>query len=64
MLNAQELNPEKIQFHGRDMSVLEQKLGLTIGEIKVQTILSKSGISGVDYCINPYVGCANGCRYC
>ena len=64
MLNAQELNPEKIQFHGRDMSVLEQKLGLTIGEIKVQTILSKSGISGVDYCINPYVGCSNGCRYC
>jgi DNA repair photolyase len=31
---------------------------------KARSILSKSGISGIDYCINPYVGCAHGCRYC
>lgn len=35
-----------------------------IQEIRVKSILSKSGISGVDYCVNPYVGCSNGCRYC
>jgi len=35
-----------------------------IREIGVKSILSKSGISGVDYCINPYVGCSHGCRYC
>ena len=42
----------------------EQKSPLAIREIDVRTILSKSGIPGVDYCINPYVGCFNGCRYC
>lgn len=39
-------------------------MDVMIQEIKVKSILSKSGISGVDYCINPYVGCSNGCRYC
>ncbi len=33
-------------------------------EKRVKSILSKSGIPGVDYCINPYVGCGHGCRYC
>jgi len=44
--------------------VPEQKSPLTIREIDVRSILSKSGIPGVDYCVNPYVGCFNGCRYC
>jgi DNA repair photolyase len=44
--------------------VPEKNVPLTIREIDVQTVLSKSGIPGVDYCINPYVGCFNGCRYC
>ncbi|MEN8261948.1 MAG: radical SAM protein [Nitrospirota bacterium] len=35
-----------------------------IHEINARTILSKSGIPGMDYCINPYVGCAHACRYC
>jgi DNA repair photolyase len=38
--------------------------GLLIREKQVRSILSKSGISSVDYCLNPYVGCAHGCRYC
>lgn len=33
-------------------------------EILAKTILTKTGIEGYDYCINPYVGCAHGCRYC
>ncbi|MCX5909301.1 MAG: radical SAM protein [Deltaproteobacteria bacterium] len=37
---------------------------IAIQEKKVKSILSKSGIPGVDYCINPYTGCAHGCRYC
>lgn len=37
---------------------------LVIQEKRVKSILSKSGIPGVDYCINPYVGCSHGCRYC
>jgi DNA repair photolyase len=47
-----------------DGRVREKNLPLTIREIDVRTVLSKSGIPGVDYCINPYVGCFNGCRYC
>jgi DNA repair photolyase len=33
-------------------------------EIFSRTILTKTGISSFDYCINPYVGCGHGCRYC
>jgi DNA repair photolyase len=35
-----------------------------IHEINARTILSKSGIPGMDYCINPYVGCVHACKYC
>jgi len=35
-----------------------------IREKTVKSVLSKSGIPGVDYCLNPYVGCAHGCKYC
>jgi DNA repair photolyase len=35
-----------------------------IREKRVKSVLSKSGIPGVDYCLNPYVGCAHGCKYC
>jgi DNA repair photolyase len=35
-----------------------------IQEINVRTALTKTGIPGRKYCINPYVGCAHACRYC
>jgi DNA repair photolyase len=35
-----------------------------IREIECKSILTKSGIEGVDYGINPYVGCGHGCIYC
>ncbi len=35
-----------------------------IREKRVKSILSKSGIPGIDYCLNPYVGCSHACRYC
>jgi DNA repair photolyase len=37
---------------------------MKIKEILAKTILTKTAISGLDYCINPYVGCGHGCRYC
>jgi DNA repair photolyase len=37
---------------------------MIIREIFSKTILTKTAISGLDYCINPYVGCGHGCRYC
>jgi len=33
-------------------------------EIEARSLLTKTGIPGSDYCLNPYVGCAHGCRYC
>lgn len=33
-------------------------------EINTRNALTKTGIPGYDYCLNPYVGCAHGCTYC
>jgi len=37
---------------------------MKVREILSKTILTKTAISSFDYCINPYVGCGHGCRYC
>lgn len=37
---------------------------MIIQEIKCKSILNKSGISGIDYALNPYTGCEHGCIYC
>ncbi len=37
---------------------------IRIREIRAKGVLSKTGIPGMRYCINPYVGCAHACRYC
>src|SRR5215208_7312186 len=31
--------------------------------IKRKTLLYKTGVSGMDYCLNPVQGCSHGCRY-
>ena len=33
-------------------------------EVQARSILSRSAIGGIDYCVNPYVGCSHGCAYC
>lgn len=35
-----------------------------IKEIQVRSVLTKTGIPGMKYCINPYTGCAHACKYC
>jgi DNA repair photolyase len=37
---------------------------MDVTEITARTILTRSRIPGVDYVINPYLGCGHGCRYC
>ena len=37
---------------------------MKIKEIFAKTILTKAAIPGFDYCINPYIGCGYGFRYC
>ncbi|GAB4390587.1 MAG: radical SAM protein [Thermodesulfovibrionales bacterium] len=39
-------------------------MGLLISRRAARTALSRTGIPGEDYCLNPYVGCAHACRYC
>ncbi len=35
-----------------------------INEVKIKSVLTKSGLPDADWTINPYVGCAFGCKYC
>ena len=37
---------------------------MDVQEITIKTALVNSRIPGVDYVINPFLGCAHGCRYC
>lgn len=37
---------------------------VVVKEILCKTILSRSGIYGVNYSVNPYVGCQHACVYC
>ncbi len=37
---------------------------MEIGEIRCKSILGRSGIGGMDYAINPYLGCSHACAYC
>jgi DNA repair photolyase len=37
---------------------------MKVREIFSKTILTQTAIPGFDYCLNPYVGCGHGCRYC
>jgi DNA repair photolyase len=41
-----------------------RKNRLDVTEISTKSALVRSRIPGVDYVINPYLGCAHGCRYC
>jgi DNA repair photolyase len=37
---------------------------MRVAEITTKSALVRSRIEGVDYVINPYLGCSHGCRYC
>ncbi len=37
---------------------------MKIHEINSRSILTRTNIPGIDYCLNPYVGCQHACRYC
>ncbi len=37
---------------------------MKVKEICARTVLTRTAISGFDYCLNPYVGCEHGCKYC
>ena len=37
---------------------------VVVSETECSSIISDSGLYGVDYSINPYVGCQHSCKYC
>lgn len=37
---------------------------MKVQEIETKSILTRSNLPVSDYSVNPYVGCAHGCRYC
>jgi len=42
----------------------ESSQDIIVHETHVNSILIRSKIYGVDYAVNPYIGCAHGCVYC
>ena len=48
----------------RARQMIEYSMSIVSREIEARSILTKTGIPGSDYCLNPYLGCAHGCRYC
>ncbi len=37
---------------------------VTIKQIQVKDVMTKSNGPLGGYCVNPYVGCTHGCKYC
>lgn len=37
---------------------------MTIGEIQVKDVITKSNLPVCDYSVNPYTGCEHACKYC
>jgi len=44
--------------------ITKKNIPFEIKEIEAKGILSKCGIPGIDFAINPYIGCRFGCKYC
>src|SRR3989338_7938548 len=43
---------------------MSAKLSFEVKEIEAKGILTKCGIPGIDFVVNPYIGCRFGCKYC
>lgn len=39
-------------------------MAIIVKEIRTKSALTPSRIEGIDFAVNPYRGCAHGCRYC
>lgn len=46
------------------MSPAPAKIGPREKEVICRTILTSCGVSGIDYSLNPYIGCLHACAYC
>lgn len=39
-------------------------MDIKISDVAVKSVLTRSNLPVADYSVNPYVGCAHGCKYC
>ena len=39
-------------------------MGVVVRDIEVKSVLTRSNLPVADNSVNPYVGCAHGCKYC
>jgi DNA repair photolyase len=39
-------------------------MAVVVREVRAKSVLSRSGIEGISYTVNPYTGCIHKCRYC
>ena len=46
------------------MRTTKVKPPFEVKEIEAKGILTKCGIPGIDWAVNPYIGCRFGCKYC
>ncbi len=37
---------------------------ITVKDVEVKSVLTKSNLPVADYSVNPYIGCSHGCKYC
>ncbi|MHA2303375.1 MAG: hypothetical protein ACXACD_20735 [Candidatus Thorarchaeota archaeon] len=37
---------------------------MKVSSVEAKSIITKSNIPGIDYVINPYIGCQHACIYC
>lgn len=37
---------------------------MKVAEVDAKSVLTKSKLPASEYCINPYLGCSHGCKYC
>ena len=43
---------------------IQKNIPFEVKEIEAKGILTKCGIPGIDWVVNPYIGCRFGCKYC
>ena len=49
------------QYVKRHMKIV-RRFALIVRDVECKSVLNRSRLA--DYCINPYIGCEHGCKYC
>jgi DNA repair photolyase len=61
-LDSEITSATKLPRNNKNVTMIAKNL--LVSAIQCRTALNLSKIPGMDYCLNPYVGCIHGCIYC